>query len=288
MIGAYSQRLLPPFSGQVQIASSDRARALSLDGVNWEIQFLRGIQDRQRRVQQRHGYAGGPYYIPVAILKNSEIRRLALPSFLDTREIDERVVELSAFLADASLPFPASDHYEYWLLDEKEESPLALIFSCRKSDEMASYPSHPEWTALPASMMKIQNTPEEEARSDPPVNYRLERLVAERAGQSPRAAWFQRRPTETTTFPCCLVSEEWEDEAHRQLCRRYIHRQSPRLLMLHGLKHADRLRLEMAARGEALEVERFYLLYPDVADRKQMAAIRVEARLRRSAQATPS
>ena len=40
MIKAYSQRLLPPYSGQVQIAESDRARAITTDGESWEIHFL--------------------------------------------------------------------------------------------------------------------------------------------------------------------------------------------------------------------------------------------------------
>lgn len=288
MIQAYSQRLLPPYSGQVQIAESDRARALTLDGKNWEIQFLRAINDEQRREQKRYGHVIRHSYIRVANIKNSEIKRLSIPSFLDSVEIDERIVELSDFLVDISLPFPAADRFEYWLLDDKKESPLALIFSCREAEQMASFPNRPEWTALPASRMKIQATPEEEARAEAPVNYRLERLVSERAGRYPRAAWFKRRSSETVTFPCCLVSEEWEDQTHHQLCQRYIQRQAPRLLMLHRLAHADRLRLEVAARRQALEVERFYPLYPDVVDHKLMAAIRVEARLRRAAQDAPS
>ena len=288
MIKAYSQRLLPPYSGQVQIAESDRARALTLDGKNWEIQFLHVINDGQRREQKRYDHVIRHSYIHVANIKNSEIEHLPLPSFVDTVEIDEKIIELSDFLTDISLPFPAADRYEYWLLDDKKESPLALIFSCREAEQMASYPTRPEWTALPASMMNIQATPEEEARAEAPVNYRLERLVAERAGRHPHAAWFKRRPSETDTFPCCLVSEEWEDEAHHQLCQRYIQRQAPRLLMLHQLKHADRLRLEVAARAQAFEVERFYPLYPEVVDHKLMAAIRVEAQLRRVAQNAPS
>ena len=39
MIRAYSKRLLSPFTGLVQIAESDRARALSLEGNDWGIQF---------------------------------------------------------------------------------------------------------------------------------------------------------------------------------------------------------------------------------------------------------
>ena len=54
--------------------------------------------------------------------------------------------------------------------------------------------------------------------------------------------------------------------------------------MLHGLKHEDRLRLEGYARQNALEVERFFPLYPAVADDKLMSAICVEARLRLAAE----
>ncbi len=40
MIKTYSQRLLTPYYGQVQIAESERARALAVDGQTCEIQFL--------------------------------------------------------------------------------------------------------------------------------------------------------------------------------------------------------------------------------------------------------
>jgi hypothetical protein len=77
---------------------------------------------------------------------------------------------------------------------------------------------------------------------------------------------------------------DWESEEDRRLCQRYIERQAPRLLMLHGLKHDDRLRLEGYARQNALEVERFFPLYPAVADDELMSAICVEARLRLAAE----
>ena len=54
----------------------------------------------------------------------------------------------------------------------------------------------------------------------------------------------------------------------------------PHILILHGLEHAERKRMELAAKSYPLEVERFYTLYPAIADRKVMDAIRVEAKLR--------
>ena len=51
--------------------------------------------------------------------------------------------------------------------------------------------------------------------------------------------------------------------------------------MLQGLSEDERMRMEIAAKKHALEVDEYYPLYPDVHDQSLMAAIRVEARLRR-------
>ena len=171
--------------------------------------------------------------------------------------VEEQVQELAAYLEEVSVPLPPADMHEYWLLDEADEQPLALIFSCLHAEEMPLFPHRPEWTATPAAIMEVARIPEEERYYVPPVNYRLERLVNERAGRHPRARWIKRREGQTENFPSCLVREDWESEEDRRLCRRYIERQAPRLLMLHGLKHEDRLRLEGYARQNALEVERF-------------------------------
>jgi hypothetical protein len=111
----------------------------------------------------------------------------------------------------------------------------------------------------------------------------LERCVAERAGAKPRAKWFTRRYNETEAFPPFLVREDWESEEQRDLCQRYLSRQAPRLLMLHGVSLEDRRRMELAAKANALDVARFYPLYPEIADTDVMDKIRIEARLRMAA-----
>ena len=50
--------------------------------------------------------------------------------------------------------------------------------------------------------------------------------------------------------------------------------------MMHGLSHEARLVLETHAKAHVDEVQRFYPLYPEVADTKLMNTMRVEARLR--------
>ena len=266
MIKAYSQRLLPPYSGQVQIVESEQARALTMDMETWEIQFRRHETN----------------FIRVAWVQHRDLGELEEKAARDGEEIDERILELTRFLETASLPFPAADKFEYWLLDPVDDSPLALIFSCTEGVQMGRFPSHPEWTALPSAVMPIELTSEEKARSDTPVNYRLEQLVAERAGNKPKARWFQRRRGEPDAFPPLMVREDWENEAAREICQRYLQRQSTRLLMLHGLEHDERKRLEEAAKPYAMEVYRFHTLYPEYADDALMHTILVEARLRAS------
>lgn len=284
MIRTHSQRLTNPYYGQVQIAESEHARAVSMDCETWEIHFIHRIirSDNLAGDKPTRGYRRA------AVIDNSQLKTLAAQSATENGAIDERILELIHFLAEASLPFPATDIYEYWLLDHKDESPLALIFSCSEAEQMASFPDHPEWTALPAAVLPVDATDDEIQRGEPPVNYRLELLVRDRASLYPRARWFTRRTHESDSFPTLLVTEDWQEEFQHQLCQRYLARQAPRLLMLHWLSHEERRRLELAAKTNVLEVQRFYPLYPDVVDKKLMNAMRVEARLRGSTDQAPS
>jgi hypothetical protein len=50
--------------------------------------------------------------------------------------------------------------------------------------------------------------------------------------------------------------------------------------MLHGLSSENRKRLEIAAKGHALEIDRFHKLYPEVLDEKIINTALVEAKLR--------
>ncbi len=280
MIKTYSQRLLPPYYGQVQIAESERARAVTADGQTWEIQFIHLGNGGPSHLKNSAPDINHRYRRAVTV-SASEIREKKIEALLDEgQSVDERILELTDFLTDISLPFPAADHFEYWLLDDKDQSPLALIFSCRDSEQTSAYPSRPEWTALPSAVMPIELTEDEKSYSSAPVNYRLERAVAERAGFNPKAKWFTRRLNEDQSFPPLMLREDWQDEETADLCQRYLHRQAPRLLMLHGLHQDLRRQLEINARAYALEVERFYPLYPEIVDKTLMDTIRVEARLR--------
>ncbi len=262
-IRAFSERLLPPYSGQVQIAQSDTYRALTIDGQVWEIQY----------VNRSH--------VRVATLSASDIKAHAhSPELLEHTTNDPLLKDLLDYLAGVELPFPATDHYEYWLLDPRDQSPLALIFSCSQEAQMDKFPARPEWTALPSAVMPVAKTEAEQQSNAAPVNYRLESQVAERSGTRAQAQWFDRRQHSDHNFPPFMITEIWTEETQSELCQRYIERQAPRLLMLHGLTTDERSRLESYCRSQAMEVARFANLYPEIIDQSLIQSLRVEAKLR--------
>ncbi|NBC15463.1 MAG: hypothetical protein GVY09_19395 [Gammaproteobacteria bacterium] len=280
-IRAYSQRLLPPFSGVVQIAQSDHARAQSFDGLSWEVHYVPRRGQSQGQPQMPLGYALDRGYYRVAHFQDGRLTPYVLPAVLDAAQVGACIEELADFLRSATVPFPVADVFECWLLDGRDESPLALIFSCCEASQMSTYPTKSGWTALPHSKLRIDSTAEEQARQEPPVNHRFQDMVTSRAGAAPRTAWLKRVPGDSGDFPPLLVREDWPSEQERDLCRRYLLRTAPILLMLQGLSRDDRERLEIAAKRHAVEVDGHYPLYPEINDEKRMAAMRVEARLRR-------
>lgn len=285
-IRAYSQRLLPPFSGVVQIAQADRARAQSFDGVSWEVHFVPRGSRAPGQQPMPLGYALDRGYYRVAHIQDNRLTPYVLPAVLDAAQVTACIDELFEFLSSATVPFPAADVFEHWLLDGRDASPLALIFSCCEAAQMSTYPTKSGWTALPHSKLKIDSTDAEQARHEPPVNHRLQDMVMQRAGPKPQSAWFRRAAADAVDFPALLVREDWQAASDHDLCQRYLQRKAPLLLMLQGLPRDDRERLELAAKRHAIEVDRYYPLYPEVNDERRMAAIRVEARLRRGSPQT--
>ncbi|MFZ1536793.1 MAG: hypothetical protein WAT23_05340, partial [Chromatiaceae bacterium] len=85
---------------------------------------------------------------------------------------------------------------------------------------------------------------------------------------------------EAEDFPELLLWEDWEEAGERERAGQYFAALAPRLLML-PLGAATRARLEQAAANQALAVDQFHRLYPQVMDSAQLVRLRVEARLRR-------
>jgi len=262
MIKTYAQKLTPPYSGQVQIVETDTYRALTLDGLVWEVQYVNRI------------------HIRVCTISAQDLKtRAGKAGRVVDDTADPKLGALFDYLIEVQLPFPANDFLEFWLLDSLDKAPLALIYSCSSTEKMDKFPNRAEWASLPDAVMKIERTEHELASNSPPVNYQLESLVSERAGTNKKASWFDRREQHDDVFPPFLVREDWPEQKQQAVCKRYIDRQSPRLLMLQGLLVPDRERLESSCEPYATEVARFHAVYPEVLDKEAMSALRVEARL---------
>lgn len=279
MISLYSKRMLYPYIGIVQIAEAGRARAMSPDGMRWAIQYA--VTEDAPRHKREGVLDQNRHFAIVATVEDGQLNRRGLRPYLDTAEVRAAIDLLYETVTTASLPFPAADRFEYWLLDHSDQSPLALLHSCVRREEMVSVP-RASWVAMPAAQLEVHDPDADPNTYVPPVNYRLQQMIEERAGPKPRAVWFDRTASDDARFPPCLIREDWEREQQQKLCNRYIDRLAPRLLMIHGLPRAVRSRLEHAAREHALEVEQFFLLYPEVVDETVMNAARVEAKLRRA------
>lgn len=279
MIQTYSKRMLYPYIGIVQIAEAGRARAMSPDGVRWAVQYA-VTEDAQPR--KREGVLDqNRHFAIVATIEHGELNRKGLRPFLDTAEVRSLIDQLYETVATAQTPFPAADRFEYWLLDSADDSPLALLHSCVRREEMASVP-RPTWVAMPAAQLEVHDPDADPNVYVPPINYRVQQMIEERAGPKPKAVWFERNRPDDRRFPPCLIREDWGNDQQQKLCDRYIERLAPRLLMIPGLPKDVRSRLELAACEHALEVERFFPLYPEVVDENALTAARVEARLRRA------
>lgn len=279
MIRMYSKRLLSPYIGVIQVVELEWARALSLDGKNWAVRYAH--QETSETDAEPFRYDPRVNCSLLVTIEAERPRARPLRPFQEPERVRADSQRLFEIITAARLPFAAADHYEYWLLDCHDGSPLALLHSCTDEADMERSVPQPLWLSMPAAELAVPDpSPPPQTTYLPPVNYRLQQSVEERAGSKPRAAWFRRAESESEAFPPCLLSEQWDDPESRRICELYLQRLAPRLLMMDGLSREVRQRLELAAREHVFEVEKFYALYPEVVDESLLNAARVEARLR--------
>lgn len=281
MTRLYSKRLLLPFVGVVQVADLGWARALSLNGINWIVRYQQHEND-----QTRKGRLNYDPRVNVALLLNiekDEMNYRAVRTDLDPErsEIDSQRIFES--IKSAHIPFEAADHYEYWLLDGKDDSPLALLHTCVDESETKLHTPPPKWLPISAAELHVPDPDvQDQTFYQPPVNYRLQQHIETQAGNKPRGAWFKRTNTDSDNYPACLIKERYDDAECQRLCDLYQERLAPRLLMLASLPIKVRQRLENAASQYAIEVDNFYHLYPEVINDSVLTVARVEARLRKT------
>jgi hypothetical protein len=292
----YAIRRLNPFDGVTQVLSHHQGRALSTDGIHWEIQILAEKPDdlwgaeRPGKAQLQY-LRFGTWSLPYGL------NRVPAHPLFNMTDMMSQCEMLVAELNSCSneLPFPLADDYELWLLDGEHRLPLALLDS-HIAAPSKRLPSPESWRCGLSRQMN----------SDPatPVSFpgqeALEHLVRVKSG-TPLTQWFKRdaqggglglpvqgfdvlseRRIAVHDFPELLLSETWIDTDEYAMVEEYLNWISPFLLTLQRLSRERRAQLERHARLRAIEMSASWRLYPEVVDEKMINSARVEARLRRS------
>ena len=284
------------------------ARALSTDGVRWEIQ----VRCAPPELPWGTPSPGEPVlrFLRFGVwTKETGLRRVPLSPVLELDLLLETCAALTEVLPAclADLPFPHADRYELWLLDQAG-LPFALLASSTRIRDIDGYRPEP-WAAALGPDHSFQS-PRLLERGVPvrlgqdPRHHAslLEQLVRSTSRRPVRLAWFERddagagsavepakamgerdgRQLTGEAFPPLLLREEWPEPADRELVRDYLDWCAPFLLLLPGLSDAMRDRLEHAARARAMEVDALYGLYPKILNPDLFRTLRVEARVRRA------
>jgi Fe-S-cluster formation regulator IscX/YfhJ len=277
--------MLSPYRGVMHCVETGSADAVTTDGRNW-ILYVRGeclYDDPAQMAEQGISVPDVKYatWSERTGLKRAPIR---LPTFDDrVRREGERLLEAVQQFAPR-LPFALADRFELWLLHGGSDRPLALIDSACSAADCAS-PASPGWTPGQLCMQAL------------PEAVELKRLVGALAGDSPRAAWFERQadgsgirlagqpgpPARPANAFADMLIDRGAIQAEAPGLLEALDRwQSPALLQLPELAEAERRRLEIAACGHAERLAQQLPLYPCVLERKAVTAALVAARLRRA------
>ena len=302
-IVCYSERILNPFRGVMNVIALNDAEAVTTDGVNWSL-YIRDHFDIEADPEEFAQIDNPHIRYGTWSEESGLVRAPVLPCYhyLEIQHKGERLLEVVRHYAN-DVPFEFRDYYELWLLEKDTRQPLALIDSvCCDRDiydnDLLS------WRAgnLCRSQFKSDVSPlSEDTKTHADL---LNKLINSRAGKRASAQWFLReengygyglkginldedligREMSPRLFPRMFVEEHWENKADARLVSDFIKWMSPWLLLLDFLKDPQRESLEQAARRHALLVDKLHVLYPKIVEEKHIKAARVEAMLRKTQQ----
>ena len=295
---AFSIRRLNPFNGLLQVYQLDSARALSAEGRIWEIQVL---SDTPQGLWANMPFSGRQYYTFGRWSLAQGFEQVPVNPLFNIRQMIRSAEQLVEKLQPAIeyLPFPLSDPYELWLLDQQTHHPIALLASCRTRQE-CSASARDQWIAAAEDDLSFESPtlnqldlPLNQARHPQGHASVLEKAVMQRAGTDIDCRWFLRNEDGSATpcdddtqtwpaeeFPELLVTETWEGLLERDLVQDYISWKAPQLLMLPNIRAKTREQLERMAIKQATIVDRLWRLYPQIHNHGLLKQARVEARIR--------
>lgn len=279
----YAARRVNPFVGAQHILETSAGRALTVNGLVWELTLPVSVpsskwgalnRDRHEWLNLRYGLWS----------ESDGMVRYPYQSGFDRISAQRQARELVAAVREASshLPFPFRDRRELWLLDQHTGLPIALLTSIAAQNPSPS-PLPKQWKACLG-----QGTPGQRCF---PHAERLEGLVRRRAGFNLDWRWVERQDDgsgiaqpggellDAELFPPFLLTQDWSAPEERQLANDFIAWTAPALLTLQQLSTSNRERLESQLQVQAQSIEHHWRLYPQVVNDDLIKAARVQCRL---------
>ncbi len=295
IIKKHAVRLLNPFRGVMNIIEYKGAEAVTIDGVNWDI-YVRDMS-LTRDIEQ------SPNMLITEIrfghwLETSGLRRGPIYPSEDFNTMEQQGLVVYEYLLQHArqAPFPLTDDFELWLLDQNDQ-PLALLGSSFAADRLY-YDLPLSWTAGMACKDFFAHRQNSKSTQQP-FTRMLESSVKSMAGKSPQAQWFHRqhdisiglsgiqltdslegREMDNSYFPEFFIPEVIQTDIDDFIFEDYLNFLAPYLLTLPTLTIEQRCRFEQEAARQALCVERLHRLYPDIQQQKYINSALIEARLR--------
>ena len=299
-VSCYSQRILNPFRGVMNIISTGGADAVTIDGINWTLYFDCPTDDPEEFFEIDMPDIRFGDWNRKSGLKRSPL--IASYHFNEIQAIGHALLNAVQNYADLC-PFPFEDKYELWLLDSHTNEPLALLDSVCNENELHT-PDNLVWEAGLRCKQEFLKEYSLTDTQNMTAGELLNQFINQRAGEQASAQWFYRdqfkygkglsgvnldykyhsRELSARLFPKMLIQQQWQDETKDSLIDSFINWLSPYLLVLDFLRDRQRERLELTARNHALLVDKMYPLYPKVINQQAINAARVEAMMRRSTQ----
>jgi hypothetical protein len=269
----------------MEVVESDAGRALSCNGIVWEI-LVRATHDREQdgvdEVDTRKTYYRfGMWSKGHGLMKRSNSPVDDQDYFNLSSKCDMLVEHLENY--HDGVPFPLEDTLELWLLDKDDCHPLALLSSALPGTCLPSQQTN-VWTAC-----KGADGTASQRRY--PLTDKLEDQVKARAGNSACVHWISRSfvgegfiqdtgdSVPADQFPVLQLDENWNVEHELQCVRDYIRWISPSLLTLQHLDRETRERIENNLHVQAISIEHHWHLYPEIINERLLKAARVQNRI---------
>lgn len=285
-VHCYAKRRVNPFRGVMQIIECEQGRALSCNGIVWEVQVTASHDNTfvSGEINKKTYYRFGMWSLDYGLMKRSD----SPVDGQDYFDLSSKCDVLVSYLQKNhdQLPFLLEDDDELWLFDS-DNKPLALLSSALPGIRNSS-PEPDQWTACKglrgnASQRRFPRAEELEAQvsqraradSGKPVNKVWVRRLADGQGITEASGDI----ISADQLPVLLLEEDWQEENERQCVQEYIRWISPSLLTLQHLNRATRERIENNLNVQAISIEHHWHLYPEVIDEKLLRAARVQSRI---------